>query len=287
METLGFVGLGRMGAPIAGRLIGAGYQTWGYDAAGTEERAPAGMRVAAGAGEVAERADIVLLSLPHGEICVEVCRELLAAGEPRVRTVVDLSTIGMGAARRCAELFGEAGGDYVDAPVSGGVAGAATGALAMMVGAPGSVMTRVAGVLDIVAQRRFHVGERPGHGQAAKLLNNYVSSLALAATSEAVVFGSRVGLDMEQMVDVLNASSGRTTASSDKFPRSVVPRTYDFGFAADAMRKDVGLFLEDARGVGVESKLAQANDDLWGSFIQECPGTDFTYIHRYLETATS
>jgi 3-hydroxyisobutyrate dehydrogenase-like beta-hydroxyacid dehydrogenase len=152
-----------------------------------------------------------------------------------------------------------------------------------MVAAPEKLFETARPLIETVAQRCFHVGSEAGQGQAAKLLNNYVSSVALAATSEALVVGGRVGLDLEQLVDVLNASSGRTSASTDKAPRSILPGTYDFGFAAEAMRKDVALFVEDAQRVGSASVLARANDELWGRFVAACPGSDFTYIHRYLE----
>lgn len=286
-DTLGFVGLGRMGGPIARRLKEAGYELWGFDAAGTEGRLPEGAHAATSVAELGAEADVVLLSLPHGAAGREVCEALAGAENLRTETVVDLATLGMRDARECAEVLGKAGVAYVDAPVSGGVAGATTGKLAMMIGAPQEAIDRVEPVLEIVALRRFHVGLEPGQGQAAKLLNNYVSSVAVAATSEAVVFGSRVGLDMEQMVEILNASSGRTTASTDKLPRSVIPRTYDFGFAAAAMRKDAGLYLENSEAVGTATALARANDALWDRFLSTHPDADFTYIHRYLEEGGS
>jgi 3-hydroxyisobutyrate dehydrogenase-like beta-hydroxyacid dehydrogenase len=203
----------------------------------------------------------------------------------KVRTVVDLSTIGIAAARSCAEFLGSVGVVYVDAPVSGGVAGAESGSLAMMASAPAALFDELDPLLAVFAKHRFRVGDEPGQGQAMKLLNNYVSAAALAATCEATVFGAQLGLDLEQMVAVLNASSGRSAASQDKFPRSVVPRTYDFGFAGALMTKDVSLYLENAEGAGVPHELAASVTALWQRFNSAHPTADFTYLHKYLEDA--
>jgi 3-hydroxyisobutyrate dehydrogenase len=119
-----------------------------------------------------------------------------------------------------------------------------------------------------------------------KLLNNFVSATALAATSEAVVFGSRLGLDLTQMIDVLNASSGRTTASSDKFPRSVIPGTYDFGFAGALMAKDVTLYFEAAAADGAPRQVAERIAEVWTRFTVAHPDADFTFIHKYMKDRT-
>lgn len=283
-ETLGFIGLGRMGGPMAARLVAASYSLVGFDAAGTPERLPDGASAAACAEEVAARADTICLSLPDGDASRAVCQQLVAAPGRRVRTVVDLSTIGIRAARECAALLDTAGLTYIDAPVSGGVAGARAGSLAAMVGAPTAVFERVQPLLGVVARNCFRVGDAPGQGQAMKLLNNYLSAAALAATCEAAVFGARQGLDLAQMIDVINVSSGRSTASSDKFPRSILPRSYDFGFAGAYMTKDVRLYLEAVEQAETPHALAAAVAQLWQRFHAAHPDADFTYIHRYLET---
>ncbi len=281
--AVGFVGLGRMGQPMAARIADAGRAVVGYDAAGTDGRLPAEARGAVSLREVAAACETVFLSLPNGAASREVCETLAAAPNGRLEVVVDLSTIGIPSARACAERLGQVGVGYVDAPVSGGVAGARSGGLSMMVGAPAVLFERVKPLLDVVARSCFRVGDQPGQGQAMKLLNNYVSAAALAATAEATVFGARLGLDPAQMVDVLNVSSGRSVASTDKWPRAVLPRTYDFGFAAALMTKDVSLYRESAREAGVPHELADAIAELWTEFNTACPGTDFTYIHRFLE----
>ena len=282
-ENLGFIGLGNMGGPMAGRLVEAGHRLVGYDVAGTEERLPLGATAAQSPEEVARGADIVFLSLPDGAASRAVCGQVACAPGRRAHTVVDLSTVGIRAARDCATLLREADMTYVDAPVSGGVAGARSGSLAMMVGAPREVFEALDPLLRVIARNRFRMGDAPGLGQAMKLLNNLVSATSVAVTSEAVVFGAHAGLDLAQMVDVLNASSGRTTASTDKFPMSVIPRTYDFGFAGALAAKDLALYLESAEAAGVPHSLAACVAGLWQRFNAAHPKADFTYIHRYFE----
>jgi 3-hydroxyisobutyrate dehydrogenase-like beta-hydroxyacid dehydrogenase len=281
--VLGFFGLGRMGAPIARRLAAAGYRVVGFDPAPRPADDEGAIALAQAPDEVAAVSDVVLLSLPDGAAVQQVCAQLVHAEGSRARFIVDLSTIGIRAARTCASLLDTAGMTYVDAPVSGGVTGATSGALTMMVGADAAAFAALRPLLELVAHRCLHVGSVPGQGQAMKLLNNFVSATAMAATSEAVVFGSRFGLDLRQMIDVLNASSGRTTASSDKFPRSVIPGTYDFGFAGALMAKDVALYLEAAEAGGSPRQVAARVAEMWKQFTATHPDADFTFIHKYVE----
>ena len=281
--VLGFFGLGRMGAPIARRLAQAGYRVVGFDPAPRPADDDGAVARARSSAAVVAESDVVFLSLPDGAAVQRVCDEIVHAQDRQTRFVIDLSTIGIRAARACASRLEAVGVPYVDAPVSGGVAGAQTGALTLMVGTDVASFTALQPLLEIVARTCFHVGKAPGQGQAMKLLNNFVSATALAATSEAVVFGSRLGLDLGQMIDVLNASSGRTTASSDKFPRSVIPGTYDFGFTGALMAKDVALYLEAAEADGAPRHVAERMAEVWTQFTAAHPDADFTYIYKYLE----
>ncbi|HLI27103.1 MAG TPA: NAD(P)-dependent oxidoreductase [Chloroflexota bacterium] len=280
--TLGMIGLGRMGRPMAERLVAAGHRVVGYDRAGTAERLPAGATAAASAVEVAATAEVVFLSLPDGTASRTVCAEIAAAPARRAHTVVDLSTIGPTAARACAETLAAARVRYVDAPVSGGVRGAEQGTLTVMVGAPAELFAAVEPWLAVLGRHRVRVGDAPGQGQAMKLLNNYLSALALAATSEAVAFGARHGLDPALVIDVLNVSTGRTSASADKFPRCVLPRTYDYGFAGALMAKDIALYHEAAEAVGAPRELATPLHQLWQRFRAAHPDADCTYIAAYI-----
>ena len=283
LPTLGFAGLGRMGGPLSRRLVDAGYQLFGFDAAGTDERLPSGAAAVDSIEDLARTSDVMLLSVPDGTVSRTICGQIADTANRRVGVIIDLSTIGIAAARACDETLRAVGVIYVDAPVSGGVAGAESGSLSMMVGATADVFTEIEPILDALAKNRFRIGDQPGQGQAMKLLNNYVSAAALAATCEAAVFAERLGLDLSNVVDVLNASSGRSAASQDKFPRSVIPRSYDFGFAGALMTKDVSLYLESASAVDVPHELASAVTGLWQRFNATHPSADFTYLHKYLE----
>jgi len=283
LDTLGFAGLGRMGGPLSRRLVDAGYTVVGFDTAGTAQRLPAGATAADSIEGLVRQVDTLFLSVPDGKVSLAICGQIAATVHRRVTTVVDLSTIGITAARDCAELLDAVAVAYVDAPVSGGVAGAESGSLSMMVGAPAERFDELEPALAVLARHRFRIGDEAGQGQAMKLLNNYASAAALAATCEATVFGERLGLDLARMVEVLNVSSGRSAASQDKFPKSIVPRSYDFGFAASLMAKDVTLYLENAEAAGAPREVAASVVGLWQRFNAANPGADFTALHKYLE----
>lgn len=281
---VGFVGLGRMGTPISERLVAAGHTVRGMDVRPVDDTWPKGVTPAATTAELARGADVVVLSLPVVPASIQVCEDIAAlAPEDRPAVVVEISTIGPAAAARCAEALAAAGITYVDAPVSGGAVGARSGRLTLMIGGDEAVVERIAPVLDVIGDRRFVVGERAGQGQVMKLVNNFTSQTILAATSEATVLGARYGLSLEQMVEVINVSTARSAVSEDKFTRSVIPRTYDFGFATEAAQKDVHLYFEAAEQIDAPRTVATAVDALWARFVADMPGTDFTAMHRYVE----
>jgi 3-hydroxyisobutyrate dehydrogenase-like beta-hydroxyacid dehydrogenase len=251
---LGFVGVGRMGTPMATRLMAAGHRLVIYDPApGAGDALVAlGARRAASAAEVAMAADTVFISLPTPDIVQQVVLgpNGLSAGN-RVATIVDLSTTGPRvAAGVAAALAPEQRITFVDAPVSGGVTGAEKGTLAVMVSCPRARFDALAPVLGHFG-KLFFVGEKPGLAQTMKLVNNLLAATALAITSEGFVMGVKAGLDPRVMVDVINVSSGRNSATQDKFPRAVLPRTFDFGFATGLSYKDVRLCVDEAEAMGV------------------------------------
>jgi len=226
---IGFIGLGNMGGPMASHLVGAGYALTVHDVRPESVAAlvTKGARAAASPAEVAHAADTVLLSLPNPGIVRDV---VLGTGGVvtggRVRTVIDLSTTGARTSEEIAAALAARGIVAVDAPVSGGTAGAVRGTLAVMVACPRATFPDVEPMLANLG-RVFFVGERPGMGQTMKLANNLLSATALAATSEVLVFGVRSGLDPSTMIAVLNAGSGRNSATEDKFPRTILPRTFE------------------------------------------------------------
>ncbi len=279
---LGFIGLGNMGGPMSRRLVEAGWQVVGYDDAGTAARLPQGATAANSVAEIAAAATVVLLSLPDGNASNAVAREIAGAPEHRAAVVVDTSTIGIDAARSAADKLNAIGITYVDAPVSGGVSGADTGTLAMMIAADAATFERHRPMLGVIAKNCFHVGDTVGQGQTMKLLNNFLSGTAMAATAEAISFGIDHGLDMKTMLDVLNVSSGQNTATSDKYLNRVLTGTYDAGFATSLIAKDVTLYEECVAASGARSVVGAVVCEQLRRADAALPGSDFTRIYDYV-----
>lgn len=279
-EAVGVVGLGNMGAALAANLVGAGFDVIAHDLAGPD-RLPPGARFAPALPEVAD-AEVVVLSLPDGQACEAVAAGLAAAARRRTTHVVDTSTVGVAASQSIAAHLAQHGVAYVDAPVSGGVAGARARTLTVMVAGSDDASAHVEGVLAGVSDVRLRVGDRPGMAQALKLANNFLSATALAATSEAVAFGVSVGLDMARMLDVLNRSSGRNGATLDKFPDHVLTGRYASGFTNTLMAKDTELYLEAAAAEGAATTFGAATAAQWRAFAAARPGEDFTAIYPYV-----
>jgi 3-hydroxyisobutyrate dehydrogenase-like beta-hydroxyacid dehydrogenase len=284
--TVGFVGLGNMGGALAANLARVGFAVVGHDALGAQ-RAPEGVAHVDGVAQVARRARVVVLSLPDGTASERVVREILAAPDRCTTHVIDTSTIGVRAARALAALLGENGTAYVDAPVSGGVAGARARTLAVIYAGSDAACAEVEPVLAGLSDRRFRVGDAPGLAQAMKLANNFLSATALAATSEAIAFGRSVGLDMATMLEVLNASSGQSSATSDKFPNHVHNGRYASGFANSLMAKDVQLYLRAMEEQGRTPAIGSVTASLWERFAAAEPGVDFTRIFPFVEAEGS
>ena len=275
------VGLGNMGSALAANLVGAGCEVCAFDLAGPD-RLPAGARFADGLADLARQADVAVLSLPDGAASLAVASGLAAADGRRVAAVVDTSTIGPGAAREVAELLAARGIGYVDAPVSGGVAGARARTLTVMYAGADADCAAAAGVLTGLSDRRVRVGARPGMAQAVKLANNFLSAAALAATSEAFAFLAAAGLDMAVALEVINASSGQSNASSEKFLKQVLPGSYAAGFTNSLMAKDVGLYAQEAGAAGSPAVLSGQVSQVWADFAAAEPGADFTRIYPYV-----
>ena len=282
MMVVGFVGLGNMGQPMATNVARAGFELVCFDTAGTEERLPDGATAAASLADVFARADTVLLSVPDGAATRAIVDELVDMADRRVTTVVDLSTVGPQVAGEVAARLAELGVTYTDGPVSGGVAGARAATISMMFAGPAEILTANRPVLEAISGNVFHVGTRAGQGQAMKLLNNYLSATALAATSEAIAFGVAEGLDMSVILDVLNVSTGRNSASADKFPNRIVTGSYDAGFHTRLMAKDVRLFLDSLNRTGTASTVAESVSDVWQRADAAMPGSDFTEIWQFV-----
>lgn len=283
---IGFIGLGKMGFPMARRLIEAGHQLVVFDQRKevVDQLVARGAQAATSPKDVADRVETVLASLPSLQASLDVATgdNGVSSGE-RVKRFVDLSTIGSQMAVRIHDLLAKQNIVQLDSPVSGGVAGAEKGTLAVMVSGPRADFEMLKPVLDVIG-KVFFIGEKPGSAQTMKLANNFLSATAIVATSEAVVMGVKAGLDPAVMIDVINAGSGINSASRDKFPKSVLPRTFDFGFATGLMVKDVRLCLEEAKSLGLSLDVAEAVGKLWEVVIREMGAeSDFTAAIQPIE----
>jgi 3-hydroxyisobutyrate dehydrogenase-like beta-hydroxyacid dehydrogenase len=283
---IGFIGLGNMGAPMARRLIEAGHKLVVYDTR-NDAVAPLvalGAQLASSPQDVADRVETVMASLPSLDVSKKVAlgRGGVIDGK-KVKRLVDLSTTG---SRVAAEIFAELAKKkivQIDSPVSGGVGGATKGTLAVMVSGPQADVDAVKDALAVFG-KVFIIGEKPGMAQTMKLANNFLSATAMAATSEAVAMGVKAGLDPAVMIAVINSGSGRSTASEQKFPQSILPRTFDYGFATGLMLKDVRLCAEEARNLGTPDEVMSAVLDRWELTNTEFgPDSDFTAIVKMIE----
>ena len=257
-----------------------------YDASSDArtESAALGATVAGSPKEVADAAEIVFLSLPTPPIV-----EAVSLGEngvvhgSKVKILVDTSTTGSIYAKRIAAGLASKGITWVDAPISGGVTGANKGTLAVMVSAPEDVLERLRPILAVLG-KVFFLGTKPGMGHTMKLLDNILSAAAMTISSEAVVMGVKAGLDPATVLDVINAGTGRNSATADKIPRLVLPRKFDGGFAVGLLNKDVRLCLEEADALGVPMVVGSAIKQLLAlTCAQIGPGADMSEIIKTVE----
>ena len=283
---IGFIGLGNMGQPMARRLIEAGHTLVVYDTR-NDAVAPLvamGAKLASSPQDVADRVETVMASLPSLDISRKV-----ATGEggvihgKRIKRFIDLSTTGSRVAAEICAVLAKKNIVQIDSPVSGGVGGASKGTLAVMVSGPQADIDIVKDALSVFG-KVFVIGDKPGMAQTMKLANNFLSATAMAATSEAVAMGVKAGLDAAVMIDVINAGSGRSTASDGKFPKSILPRTFDYGFATALMLKDVRLCFEESKEQNTPNEVMRSVLDQWERTNTEFGGdSDFTAIVQMVE----
>lgn len=283
---IGFIGLGNMGQPMARRLIEAGHSLIVYDTR-NDAVAPLvalGAKVASSPADVADRVETVMASLPSVAISQKV-----ATGEggvihgKKIKRFIDLSTTGASAAAAIAATLATKNIVQIDCPVSGGVGGATKGTLAVMVSGPRDQIDLVKDALAVFG-KVFVIGDKPGMAQTMKLANNFLSATAMAATAEAVAMGVKAGLDPKVMIDVINAGSGRTTASDGKFPQAILPRTFNYGFGTALMLKDVRLCCEEAKALDAPRAVMNTVLDQWEATNSEFGGeSDFTVIVKMIE----
>ncbi len=282
LTSLGFIGLGQMGGPMAANMSKSNLPLYVFDAAGSEDRAAEGAIAEPTLAAVARQADTIFLSLPDGPVSIAVVKEICASADRITSVIVDLSTIGPDAAREAGEISKDAGITYIDAPVSGGAVGAKAGTITVMWAGPKAELERHQNIMDSFSKNLFHVGDQPGQGQALKILNNFLSATAMAATSEAMLFGLSQGLDLQTMLDVVNVSTGQNTATRDKFPERVVTGTYDAGFKSALLAKDVRLYLDNTRNAETPNDVGQIVSEIWTACDDARPGSDFTRVFEFI-----
>jgi 3-hydroxyisobutyrate dehydrogenase len=275
--TVGFVGLGNMGLPMAGHLVDAGHEVLGYDVAQA-----ARARFAGSVDDLAvvAEAPVVILMLPNSDVVELVVRDMpLRQGT----VVVDMSSSEPLRTKALAASLADGGVVLVDAPVSGGVARARTGKLTIMAGGDPEVL---AGLADVLAPLGTVVrAGGVGAGHAIKALNNLLSATHLLATAEAMVAGERFGLDPDVMLSIINTSSGRSGSTEQKWPNFVLTEKFDSGFGLRLMLKDMRIAVDLAERVGAPERLASGAVALWTEAANALPeSADHTEIARWVRT---
>ncbi len=285
--TVGVIGLGNMGLPMAATLARGGFRVLGFDLSPARQRLAAERGIAiAELAEVLRTADAIISSLPLGRDVESVLTTPGALLERRDRRVIvlDTSTADPSTSRRLSALLAQAGHGHLDAPVSGGPAGAAEGALAMMIGGAAEDVAAARPVIEALAAKPVHVGAS-GAGNVAKLVNNMLVAAHMIATGEAIRLAEAAGVPAGAALQVVNAATGRSAISENHFPRHIMTGRFDSGFSAGLMRKDVGLAADLAREVGLSLPLSQAVAHLWLDDRATVPdGEDFTRLAGYTPT---
>jgi 3-hydroxyisobutyrate dehydrogenase-like beta-hydroxyacid dehydrogenase len=287
METIAFIGCGAMGAPIAERLIDAGYAVRLYDPR-AETMAPLVARggvATKSPRDAANGAEIAFACLPSPEVSRAVALGADGViGAPSLRVYVEMSTIGSKTVRAIAAELAGKNIAMIDSPVSGGPRGARAGTLSTMAAGEHATFERVKPMLQALARNVFYVGDRPGLGQVTKLANNMISAAGMLAAYECSAMAVKAGVDARTLIETVNASTGRNATTLDKFPASILTRSFDYGGKTSIMYKDVSLALEEARELGVPMWLGANVVEMWHMGMVEGRGEeDFTALIKMFE----
>jgi 3-hydroxyisobutyrate dehydrogenase-like beta-hydroxyacid dehydrogenase len=287
MNGFGFIGLGAMGGPMAERLAAAGYDLTVYDPSppAIKRLTDLGAKAASSPLEAASGREVAFACLPDPRVSRAVA---LGPGgiveADGLGVYVEMSTIGSATVVEIAEGLAGRGIAVLDAPVSGGPRGARAGRLTTMVAGGDAAFSACEDALHAIAGNVFRVGDRPGQGQVAKLANNMISAAGMVASFEAVVMGVKNGLDADTLIDLINVSTGRCGATLDKFPQSILPRTFDYGGKLGTMYKDVMLCLEEYRNSAVPHHVSASVAQIWFQGMAEGRGDDdYTSLIKIIE----
>ena len=291
MARIAFIGLGHMGGGMAPNLVKAGHEVRAFDLS-EEALAKAKEQGCARAGSAAEACkdvDAVVTMLPAAKHVLGVYRDQVFGNAPESALLIDCSTIDVGSAREIEEEAKTKGYEMVDAPVSGGIAAAAGGTLAFMVGGSDEAFERAQPILEPMAKAVIHAGDA-GAGQAAKICNNMILGATMAVTCEAFVLAQKLGLDPQTFFDISSQASGQSWSMTSYCPvPGVGPKTpadndYDGGFAAALMLKDLKLAMEAAEQVGLELEMGEEAEEEYAKFVEQGGGSkDFSGIIRMID----
>ena len=263
---IGFIGLGAMGKPMCANLLAAGFKVTVHDvvAAAVEEVKAKGAAEASSPKELASECDVIITMLPNAAIVeAVVCGEkgLLAGSRPGM-TIIDMSSVTPQHTKKMAGITEQQGVEYMDAPVSGGVAGATSGSLTIMVGAQPQTLERCRPILEVLGKKIYHVGS-VGSGDALKLVNNMLLGINMAAVAEAMTLGVKAGLDPKILYDVIAAASGRSYALEAKVPNFILKGNFEPGFAVDLQYKDLEMATQTGKDLGVPLLLANVAEQVF------------------------
>ena len=284
-QKVGFVGLGAMGSRMVAHLKGfADVQVFDLDVARREQAAASAGGKAVPSISAMGEAQVVILMLPDSPVVDKVLRNELLKTLKSGAMVIDMSSSTPANTIENAKLAKQHGITFIDAPVSGGIGGAESGKLAIMAGGDAAAFARALPLLNRMGTKVVHVGP-VGSGHAVKALNNLLGATILVATSEIFAAGEKFGLDPAVMHQVIDASSGGSFMSAQAWPRAVLPKTWNFGFAMQLMNKDVGIAMSLIESTGVKTVLCEANAALWAKAVKETPGADMTGITKGIREA--
>lgn len=283
INSYGFIGLGEMGKPIATNLLKSSKKLTVYDIDDLENKAPKGSFIAKSLEQLVSVSEIIFISVPDGKASSNVINNILNSNEKLVRHIINLSTIGLQETKPLIEALNKANISYIDAPVSGGKSGAINATITIMWSGSQKLLDEIRDDLDCFSKSIFFVGKQPGQGQIMKLINNYLSAVAMSSTSEAILLGLKNNLDMETMLNVLNVSTGKNSATLDKFPNRILTESYDAAFRMSLMNKDLELYLSEAISNGMPIKIAKVVKNYFQEGEKSLPLGDFTEIYKVIK----
>lgn len=283
INSYGFIGLGEMGKPIATNLLKSSKKLTVYDIDDLENKAPKGSFIAKSLEQLVSVSEIIFISVPDGKASSNVINNILNSNEKLVSHIINLSTIGLQETKPLIKALNKVNISYIDAPVSGGKSGAINATITIMWSGSQKLLDEIRDDLDCFSKSIFFVGKQPGQGQIMKLINNYLSAVAMSSTSEAILLGLKNNLDMETMLNVLNVSTGKNSATLDKFPNRILTESYDAAFRMSLMNKDLELYLSEAISNGMPIKIAKVVKNYFQEGEKSLPLGDFTEIYKVIK----